>query len=209
MLSKIKNDLVRIYDIDLSGIDIKFFLGLTKEESYADGMLEIRQEDDELGICLRFSDEIYRWMADTEKNKTVMKADTYKMLTIIEETSHFCYVAWKCGIQDIHPRHLSRTELEMQGFIDAYILLTDYSLRASVPPMTIDAFFGCRKIDENHPENYKHAYKKAIFFARPYLNFLHGLLAMGRRDDFMVDLKKFYRKNEMQKIEHINYKNRR
>jgi hypothetical protein len=127
----------------------------------------------------------------------------YYILT--EEVSHFVYLFWKCGINDISPEDVSRQELELQGKIDRYILLMDFFMRQNdgeTPAwMKRMLFDNLPHRFESHP---KEIYAKANRFAKKYCSFIeHNFILRRDIEGLLKDVRTLYNYNERNKLNHI------
>ncbi len=201
-LENVKSRIERLYNIDLN-INLEDFLS-TLDEPQQQARVDLYPIEDDLYISLYFSEEIYDWLGRIEKDKKIRVRDLPNLSNVIEDTSHFCYLAYKCGMQDIHPENISRYEMELQGYIDTFVLELDYMLNSGTVPKNMTTyFFNHRAINENHPENYKEVYQSAGKLASVYCRFIEEKAYRGEKGKLIEDLRKLYRKDHRGKFEHI------
>lgn len=202
LLENIKSRIERLYNLDLQ-INLEDFLS-TLDDPQQQARVDLYPVEDDLYISLYFSEEMYDWLKRVEGDKKIRVNDLANFSNVIEDTSHFCYLAYKCGMQDIHPSHISRYEMELQGYIDTFVLELDYMLNSGTIPKDMTSyFFEHRIINENHPESYKEVYHNAGKLASNYCRFIEEKAYRGEKGKLLEDLRKLYRKDHLGKFEHI------
>ena len=170
LLDNIKNSLEKLYDID-TGINIDDYLYKDDKAPGNDGSVNVLLDSEEnvLLLNIQLHPRYSRILQDESFVGKLTRKNILHYYILTEEVSHFVYLIWKCGINDVSPSDVSRQELELQGKIDRYILLMDFFMRQNegeTPAwMKSMLFDNLPRRFQTHPEE---VYKKANLFAKKY-----------------------------------------
>jgi len=206
LLDNIKNSLEKLYDIN-TGIDIHDYVYKDDKASANDGSVNIflDSEEDVLFLNIHLHPRYLRILEDEAFINKLTGENIIYYYILTEEVSHFVYLYWKCGINDISPSDVSRHELELQGKIDRYILLMDFFMRQNegeTPTWMKNMLFD--KLPhrfESYPEE---IYAKANSFAKKYCSVIeHNFILRQDTDGLLKDVRKLYHYNERNKLHHI------
>ena len=206
LLDNIKTNLEKLYDID-TGINIDDYLRADDKAPDNDGSVNVLfdSEENALFLNIQLHPRYMRILQDESfVNKLTRKNIPYYYI-LTEEVSHFVYLFWKCGINDISPSDISRQELELQGKIDRYILLMDFFMRQNEDEtpawMKSMLFDNLPHRFESHPEE---IYAKANLFAKKYCSIIeHNFILRHDIEGLLKDIRKIYNYNERKKLNHI------
>ena len=206
LLDNIKTSLEKLYDID-TGINIDDYLREDDEASDNDGSVNVLLDSEETVLLLNIQlhPRYLRILQDESFVNKLTRKNILHYYILTEEVSHFVYLFWKCGINDISPSDVSRQELELQGKIDRYILLMDFFMRQNegeTPAwMKSILFDNLPHRFESHPEE---IYAKANLFAKQYCSVIeHNFILKRDIDGLLKDVRKLYNYNERKKLNHI------
>ena len=206
LLDYIKTSLEKLYDID-TGINIDDYLREDDKASDNDGSVNVLLDSEETVLLLNIQlhPRYLRILQDESFVNKLTRKNILHYYILTEEVSHFVYLIWKCGINDISPSDVSRQELELQGKIDRYILLMDSFMRQNegeTPAWMKSMLFDNLPLRfESHPEE---IYAKANLFAKKYCSFIeHNFILRRDIDGLLKDVRKLYNYNERNKLNHI------
>ena len=206
LLDNIKTSLEKLYDID-TGINIDDYLCEDDRASGNDGSVNVLLDSEETVLLLNIQlhPRYLRILQDESFVNKLTRKNILHYYILTEEVSHFVYLFWKCGINDISPSDVSRQELELQGKIDRYILLMDFFMRQNEGEtaawMKSILFDNLPHRFESHPEE---IYAKANLFAKKYCSVIeHNFILRRDIDGLLKDVRKLYNYNERNKLNHI------
>ena len=206
LLEDIKTSLEKLYDID-TGINIDDYLCEEDKTSGNDGSVNVFL--DSAGATLLMNIQLHpRYFKLLQEDSFVNRLTRTNILhyyILTEEVSHFVYLIWKCGINNVSPSDVSRQELELQGKIDRYILLMDFFMRQNegeTPAwMKSMLFDNLPRRFESHP---KEIYAKANLFAKKYCSVIeHNFIVRRDINGLLKDVRKLYNFNERNKLKYI------
>jgi hypothetical protein len=206
LLENIKTSLEKLYDFD-TGIKIDDYLCEYDYASGNDGSVNVFLDPEEtvLSLNIQLHPRYFRLLHDESFVKKLTRTNILHYYILTEEVSHFVYLIWKCGINNISPSDVSRQELELQGKIDRYILLMDFFMRQNggeTPEWMKSVLFDTlpRRF-ESHPEE---IYAKANLFAKKYCSVIeHNFILRRDIDGLLRDIRKLYNYSERNKLNHI------
>ena len=170
LLENIKTSLEKLYGID-TGINIGDYLYEGDKASRNDGSVNVFLDSEEmvLSLNIQLHPRYLRLLQDESFINKLTRTNILHYYILTEEVSHFVYLIWKCGVNDISPSDVSRQELELQGKIDRYILLMDFFMKQNdgeTPAwMKSMLFDNLPHRFESQPEE---IYAKANLFAKRY-----------------------------------------
>jgi len=206
LLDNIKTSLERLYDID-TGINIDDYLCEDERASGNDGSVNVFLDEEETVLLLNIQlhPRHLKILKDESFANKLTRKNLLHYYIITEEVSHFVYLIWKCGINDISPSDVSRQELELQGKIDRYILFMDFFMRQNegeTPAwMKSMLFDNLPHRFESRPEE---IYARANLFAKKYCSVIeHNFILRRDIDGLLKDVRKLYNYNERNKLKHI------
>lgn len=206
LLEHIKSSLEKLYDID-TGVNIDDYLCKDHKASGSDGSVNVFLDSAEttLFLSIQLHPRYLRLLQDESFVNKLTRTNILHYYILIEEVSHFVYLIWKCGINDISPSDVSRQELELQGKIDRYILLMDFFMKQNegeTPAWMKSMLFDNLPLRfESHPEE---IYAMANLFAKKYCSVIeHNFILRGDIDGLLKDVRKLYNYNERNKLNHI------
>ena len=206
LLDNIKTSLERLYDID-TGINIDDYLCEDERASGNDGSVNVFLDEEETVLLLNIQlhPRHLKILKDESFANKLTRKNLLHYYIITEEVSHFVYLIWKCGINDISPSDVSRQELELQGKIDRYILFMDFFMRQNegeTPAwMKSMLFDNLPHRFESRPEE---IYARANLFAKKYCSVIeHNFILRRDIDGLLKDVRKLYNYNERNKLNHI------
>ncbi|MHC4844110.1 MAG: hypothetical protein ACYTEE_09950 [Planctomycetota bacterium] len=206
LLDKIKTSLEKLYDID-TGVNIDDYLSKDDNTPGNDGSVNVLLDSEEtvLWLNIQLHPRYSKILQDESFVNKLTRKNILHYYILTEEVSHFVYLFWKCGINDISPSDISRQELELQGKIDRYILLMDSFMRQNegeTPGWMKSILFD--KLPhrfESHPEE---IYAKANLFAKKYCSIIeHNFIMKRDIDGLLKDVRTLYNYNEKNKLNHI------
>ena len=207
LLENIKTSLENLYDID-TGITIDDYLCEYDRASGNDGSVNVFLDPEEavLSLNIQLHPRYLRLLKDESFVNKLTRTNILHYYILTEEVSHFVYLIWKCGINDISPSDVSRQELELQGKIDRYILLMDFFMRQNegeTPAwMKSMLFDNLPRRFESHPVE---IYARANLFAKKYCSIIeHNFILRRDIDGLLRDIRKLYNYNERNKLNHIS-----
>jgi hypothetical protein len=206
LLENIKTSLEKLYDFD-TGIKIDDYLCEYDNASGNDGSVNVFLDPEEtvLSLNIQLHPRYFRLLHDESFVEKLTRTNILHYYILTEEVSHFVYLIWKCGINNISPSDVSRQELELQGKIDRYILLMDFFMRQNggeTPAWMKSVLFDTlpRRF-ESHPEE---IYAKANLFAKKYCSVIeHNFILRRDIDGLLRDIRKLYNYSERNKLNHI------
>ena len=206
LLETIKTSLEKLYNID-TGINIDDYLREDDKAFENDGSVNVFLDSEEATLLLNIQlhPRYLRLLQDESFVNKLTRTNILHYYILTEEVSHFVYLFWKCGINDISPSDVSRQELELQGKIDRYILLMDFFMRQNegeTPAwMKSMLFDNLPRRFESHP---KEIYAKANLFAKKYCSVIEQNFIVRRDiDGLLKDVRKLYHFNERNKLKYI------
>ena len=206
LLENIKTSLEKLYGID-TGINIGDYLYEGDKASRNDGSVNVFLDSEEmvLSLNIQLHPRYLRLLQDESFINKLTRTNILHYYILTEEVSHFVYLIWKCGVNDISPSDVSRQELELQGKIDRYILLMDFFMKQNdgeTPAwMKSMLFDNLPHRFESQPEE---IYAKANLFAKRYCSVIeHNFILRHDIGGLLKDIRKLYNYNEKNKLNHI------
>ena len=206
LLENIKTSLEKLYGID-TGINIGDYLYEGDKASRNDGSVNVFLDSEEmvLSLNIQLHPRYLRLLQDESFVNKLTRTNILHYYILTEEVSHFVYLIWKCGVNDISPSDVSRQELELQGKIDRYILLMDFFMKQNdgeTPAwMKSMLFDNLPHRFESQPEE---IYAKANLFAKRYCSVIeHNFILRHDIGGLLKDIRKLYNYNEKNKLNHI------
>ena len=206
ILDNIKDSLENLYDIN-TGVDIHDYVYKDDETPVNDGSVNISLdfEEDVLFLNIKLHPRYLRILEDDAFINKLTGKNIIHYYVLTEEVSHFVYLYWKCGINDISPSDVSRQELELQGKIDRYILLMDFFMRQNegeTPTWMKKILFD--KLPHRFECFPEEIYAKANLFAKKYCSVIeHNFILRHDMDGLLKDARRLYHYNERNKLRHI------
>ena len=207
LLENMKTSLENLYNID-TGINIDDYLCEDDKTSGNDGSVNVFLDTEEATLLMNIQlhPRYFKLLQDDSFVNRLTKTNILHYYILTEEVSHFVYLIWKCGINNISPLDVSRQELELQGKIDRYILLMDFFMRQNegeTPAwMKSMLFDNLPRRFESRPEE---IYAKANLFAKKYCHVIeHNFILRHDIDGLLKDVRKLYNYNEKDKLNHIS-----
>ena len=206
-LDALQSKLESIYELDLEHCiddflttDQSLVSALTPSSRTAREQVLVQQEGVDLLLSLYLDSEVYARFSRYVVPDSKCVRQTGDFCLAAEGVSHFLYLCWNGH----HEREVTRLELELQAEVDKYLLLSEYiseDSREHLHPLLFESW----KFDDGLSEEEQIRYEKANRYASKYcLGLEQRYLRIGRRQEMMRELRRFYRKTQTQKMHMID-----
>ena len=206
-LDALQNRLESIYEVetdhcidDFLTTDQKLVSALTHSGRTAREQVLVQQEGVDLWLSLYLDSDVYARFSQyvvPDSNCVRQRGD---FCLAAEGVSHFLYLCWNANYE----REVTKLELELQAEVDKYLLFSEYvpqKSRESLHPLLFKSW----RFDDGLSEEEQHRYEKANRYASKYCwDLQQRYLRMGRKQEMMRELRRFYRKTQEQKIRLID-----
>ena len=206
-LDALQNKLESIYEVELEHCiddflttDQKLVSALTRPGRNAREQVLVQKEGVDLWLSLYLDSEVYARFSRYVAPDSSCVRQRGDFCLAAEGVSHFLYLCWNAN----YDREVTQLELELQAEIDKYLLFSEYVTQDSRDTLHALLFKSWR-LDEGLNEEEQHRYEKANRYASKYCwDLEQRYLRIGRRQEMMQQLRRFYRKTQEQKIRAID-----
>ena len=160
----------------------------------------IKQEGADVLLSLYLDADVYDSFSQQRVSQSMCTKQAGDFCLAAEGVSHFMYLCWNANFE----REVTHLELELQAEVDKYLLLTDYvtdDTRHHLHPW----LFECWTLNERLNEEQQDRYENANRYAGKYCWGLEQrYLRIGKTQEMIRELRRFYRKTQGQKIRMID-----
>ncbi len=205
-LKALQGRLESIYEVELEHCiddflitDQEFVTTVTGSERTIREQVLVQKEGMDVWLSLYLDFDVYSRFRQYGASDSIGDNQAMDFCLAAEGVSHFLYLCWNANFE----REVTKLELELQAEVDKYLLLLDYvaeESRTHLHPW----LFQCWDFDEGLNEEEQNRYEKANQYASRYcLGLEQRYLRIGKTQEMVRELRRFYRKSHAQKIQMI------
>ncbi len=184
---------------DFLTTDSGFVSGFTDSSQHAREQVLLQQEGNDYLLSLYLDQQVYNRFSQASVPEAMCHQQASAFCLAVEGVSHFLYLCWNAGFE----REVTRLELEIQAEVDKYLMLLEYANGDSgqVHPWLFENWH----LEVGLNEEEQSRYEKANTYASKYCRGLQErYLRIGRKTEMLRELRRFYRKTQIQKLNMID-----
>ena len=206
-LKALQGRLESIYEVELEHCiddflitDQKFVANITGSERAIREQVLVQKEGMDVWLSLYLDSGVYSRFSQHGTSDYLGRNQAMDFCLAAEGVSHFLYLCWNANFE----REVTQLELELQAEVDKYLLLLDYVAKESRKHLH-PWLFECWEFDEGLNAEEQNRYEKANQYASRYcMGLEQRYLRIGRTQEMIRELRRFYRKTQAQKMKMID-----
>ena len=184
---------------DFLTTDQDFISEFTSSELPAREQVLFQQDGSDYWLSLYLEERVYDSFSLPCVPESMCHQQAGDFCLAVEGVSHFLYLCRNANFE----REVTRLELELQAEVDKYLMLLEFATTDSdlVHPWLFDNW----KLQDGLDEEEQARYEKANSYASKYCRGLEKrYLCIGRKNEMLRELRRFYRKTQRQKLHMID-----
>lgn len=160
----------------------------------------VQKEGLDVWLSLYLDSEVYSRFSQHRASEHMGDNQAADFCLAAEGVSHFLYLCWNANFE----REVTQLELELQAEVDKYLLLLDHVQEESWRHLH-PWLFECWQFEEGLNKEEQYRYEKANQYASRYcMGLEQRYLRIGKTQEMIRELRRFYRKTHTQKIKMID-----
>ena len=206
-LNALQRQLESIYEVhsgprieDYLTTDQKFATTATQSRRVPREQILLQEEGEDLWLSLYLDADICASLDRHPAPESMCRTQAGEFCMAVEGVSHFLYLCWNANCQ----REVTQLELELQAEVDKYLMLSNCvaaEWREQLHPWLFEQW----QFDDHLDEEQQLRYEDANRYAGKYCRALEQrFLRIGKRQQMVKELRRFYRKTQSQKIRMID-----
>lgn len=203
VLRRMQRQLHRLYALD-EGADVHDFLIEEKSGPFSGEQTVVVMTPEEVCVGVYLDPDLLRLLERSDPWLALDSSNLFPFCRVLEEVSHFIYLEWNAG----HDKPVTALEMELQAEVDKFMLSVCYlsvQNRGRVPQDLAQTVLYAGHIDSRLDAALVDRYRSAQQLASRYCTHLQKhYLQSNRFGELVPELRRFYRKSQYGKIDHIH-----